>query len=84
MEAKGTSELKVFHFTVKASNSGGYAVCVKAQNLTAAKDCLEKKQGILAIEQVQESDVPRLMRERMNDPLECEEEPGIIVGYKPS
>jgi hypothetical protein len=28
---KGMSESKVFYFTVKASNSGDYAVCVKPQ-----------------------------------------------------
>ena len=57
------SESNVFYFSVKASNSGDYAVCVKAPNLTTAKDCLEKKQGVLAIEQIQESDIPPSMRE---------------------
>ena len=78
------SESKVFYFTVKASNSGDDAVCVKAPNLATAKDCLEKEQGVLAIEQIQEPDIPPSMRERMNAPLECGEEPRIVVGYRPT
>jgi hypothetical protein len=78
------SESEIFYFEVTGSNWERYPSCVKAPNLQTAKDCIENQSNVVSARPIEESDIPNDVREKLGEPIECEQQPAMRVGYAQS
>jgi hypothetical protein len=81
----GMTEKQVFFFEVKASDGSTHAAQVKAVNLIAAKDCIEKYPNVISAQHIDESEIPTDVRAKLTDSIDCPPMPEFpYVGIKPT
>jgi hypothetical protein len=79
------ADRQVFFFEVKYSDGSTHAVQVRATDLIAAKDCIEKDPRVLSIKPVEESEIDVDVRAKLTDPFDCPPIPEFpYVGFKPT